>query len=151
VTQRFGDQPQTIDRTARGTPVTAIAQMVDRLPLAPRFSAPVPCPFIPATAVDRFAFRARAGGPVIARVTASAATPTTPSRCTTITLRVRSHAPVHLLSGGRLLHGAGSLLGVTLVVAPGTPGPQPPTTSVKVTARLRFSPRSSGRATATAS
>jgi hypothetical protein len=131
VTQRFGGQPLTIDRTVRGAAVTRIARMTDRLPLAPRLRGPLPCPFIPATAVDRFVFRARPGGPVLARVTASAATPTTPSPCTTITLRVRSHAPVHVLDGGRLLHGAGSILGVTLVTAPGTPGPQPPTASFR--------------------
>jgi hypothetical protein len=129
VTRRFGGRAATVDRTVTGAAVARIAQLVDGLPIAAPVTEPTPivCPFIPAAAVDSFVFRARPGGPVLARVTASAATPTAPDPCTTIPLKVGAHAPVRLLDGGRLLRGAGSILGVSLVGGPGPPVVGPPT------------------------
>jgi hypothetical protein len=110
--------------------VHRIAQMVDRLPFVGNesgtaFSCGVNLPTFP---VDRFIFRAAPGGPVLAKVTELADTPSTDYPCGQTSLIIHGHHEPPLQDGGILLKQAGALLNARLtcktklVTVPGAPG-----------------------------
>ncbi len=94
--------------------VKRIAAIIDGLPFVAFRGVAISCPFIPASPIDTFTFRATAAGPALAKVTLAADSPTDADPCFTATLRIRGHLEPGLLEGGRLLRRAGALLGVTL-------------------------------------
>jgi hypothetical protein len=93
--------------------VRMLASQVDALPFVGRFSGSFSCPSFGEPIVT-FIFRAAPAGPVLARVSESAYTPTDPSPCAATTLTIRGHRLPPLLEGGILLKRAGKLLGVRL-------------------------------------
>jgi hypothetical protein len=93
--------------------VRMLASQVDALPFVGRFSGSFSCPSLGEPIVT-FIFRAAPAGPVLARVSESAYTPTDPSPCAATTLTIRGHRLPPLLEGGILLKRAGKLLGVRL-------------------------------------
>jgi hypothetical protein len=105
--------PPPLVVTNRGD-VRRIAAIIDGLPFVALRGVAISCPFIPASPIDTFTFRAAAAGPVLARVTLAADSPTDASPCFTATLRIRGHLEPGLLEGGRLLRRAGAILGVRL-------------------------------------
>ena len=94
--------------------VKRIAAIVDGLPFVALHGVAISCPFIPASPIDTFTFRATEAGPVLAKVTLAADSPTDADPCFTATLRIRGHFEPGLLEGGRLLRRAGAILGVKL-------------------------------------
>jgi hypothetical protein len=94
--------------------VKRIAAIIDGLPFVALRGVAIPCPFIPASPIDTFTFRATAAGPVLAKVTLAADSPTDADPCFTATLRIRGHLEPGLLGGGTLLRRAGAILGVKL-------------------------------------
>jgi hypothetical protein len=118
VTRSGSGRKPAVDLTVGGARVRRISRLIDALPLAAPAHGQVECPGYPLVATDTFVFRAAAGGPVIARVTATANTSTTGDFCQAIPLQIAGHGSVMLLEGGRLLHGASSILGVPLVAHP---------------------------------
>jgi hypothetical protein len=118
VTRRSAGRPPAVDLTVRGAGVQQVAQLIDALPIAAPVHGRLVCPFIPASQIDTFVFRATADGPVLARLTAASDTPTSASPCSTIPLALPGHRSLNLLEVGRMLHGASSILGVPLVAHP---------------------------------
>jgi hypothetical protein len=97
--------------------VRRLGQWVDALPFVRLRTGASSCPgFSGATATDTFTFRAKAGGPALARVSEFADTPTSPSPCALTTLTIRGHHVGALLDGGVLLRRASRLLGKRLTV-----------------------------------
>jgi hypothetical protein len=94
--------------------IKRIAAIIDALPFVAFRGVAIPCPFIPASPIDTFTFRATEAGPVLANVTLAADSPTDADPCFTATLRIRGHLEPGLLDGGRLLRRAGAILGVKL-------------------------------------
>jgi hypothetical protein len=103
----------TVTNRAR---IRQIARLVNALPFAGNWQGiAFSCPASSASATtDTFVFRAASDGPALARVTESAATPSTSQGCLSTTLTIRGHRQPELMDGGVLLHKAGSLLGVKL-------------------------------------
>jgi hypothetical protein len=95
--------------------IRRIAAIIDGLPFVALRGVAISCPFIPASPIVTFTFRAAAAGPVLAKVTLAADSPTDADPCFTATLRIRGHLEPGLLEGGRLLRRAGAILGVKLV------------------------------------
>jgi hypothetical protein len=101
--------------------VERIAAIIDGLPFVAFRGVAISCPFIPASPIDTFTFRAATAGPVLAKVTLPADTPTEASPCFTATLRIRGRLEPGLLEGGTLLRRAGAILGVKLVARASVP------------------------------
>jgi hypothetical protein len=118
VTRSGSGRKPAVDLTVGGLRVRRTSRLIDALPIAAPVHGQVECPGYPLVATDTFVFRAAAGGPVMARVTATANTSTRADFCQAIPLQIAGHRSVMLLEGGRLLHGASSILGVPLVAHP---------------------------------
>jgi hypothetical protein len=118
VTRTGAGRKPAVDLTVRGARVRRVAQLIDALPIAAPLHGQPGCPGFPLVATDTFTFRAASGGPVIARVTATANTSTDADTCEAIPLQIAGHGSISLLEGGRLLRGASSILGVHLVAHP---------------------------------
>jgi len=96
--------------------VKRIAAIVDGLPFVAFRGVAISCPFIPASPIVTFTFRATGtSGPVLASVALPEDSPTGADPCFTAALRIRGHLEPGLLEGGRLLRRAGAILGVKLV------------------------------------
>ena len=100
-----------------GVDVRRVALVVDDLPFVGNESGRVySCPAFSSTfPIDRFVFRAAAGGPVLAKITELAATPPEDYPCFDTSLTIRGHHEPPLQDGGVLLKQAGSLLNVRLI------------------------------------
>jgi hypothetical protein len=121
VTSRGDGRSPAVDLTVRGARVRRVAQLIDALPIAAPVRGLLACPFIPASPIDTFVFRATVDGPALARLTAASDIPTLAGPCSSIPLTLRGHRSLQLLEGGRMLHGASTILGVALVVHPHGP------------------------------
>lgn len=94
--------------------VRRLARLVDGLPFSGgTLGAAYSCPYS-GDPTDTFIFRARPGGPVLAKVRESAYLPADPSPCAMTTLTIRGHKLSPLLDGGTLLEQASKLLHVKL-------------------------------------
>ncbi len=90
--------------------------MVNSLPFTGNFQGTAfNCPMYTASKpTDTFVFRAKRGGPVLAKVTELANMPTTVVPCEDTSLTIRGRHEPDLAEGGVLLRKAGALLGVKL-------------------------------------
>jgi hypothetical protein len=120
VTMANYQSPPLLSRTVTNpAQVRRIAAVVDGLPfVASLRGVAFSCPALMLAPTDTFAFRATAGGPALARVTAPANEPTTAGPCFITTLQIRGHSGPGLLEGGKLLRRAGAILGLRLTTRP---------------------------------
>ena len=108
-----GTKPLVSLLVTRQSVVRKLARLVDALPFVGPAPGAFACPSF-GELVDTFTFRAGRAGPVLARVSESAYTPTFPFPCALTTLTIRGHRLTPLLNGGVLLGRASKLLGVRL-------------------------------------
>ena len=93
--------------------VRKLARLVDALPFVGNATGSFSCPSSGGP-IDSFSFRASRSGPVLARVSELAFTPTFPYPCWLTSLTIRGHRLTPLLNGGILLRQASKLLGIRL-------------------------------------
>ncbi len=99
--------------------VRRIASIVDGLPfVASLRGVAFSCPAFMIAPTDTFTFRPSPGGPVLAQVTEPSNWPTIAEPCFITTLSIPGHREPGLLEGGKLLRGAGAILGVKLTTRP---------------------------------
>jgi hypothetical protein len=108
--------PQLVRTVTESATLHRIATDLDALPFGGNWhGAAFSCPGEEVnTPIDTFTFRAAATGPVLARFSESADTPTTVDPCATASLTVRAHALPAIVEGGRLLLEVDRLLKVRL-------------------------------------